>query len=105
MKNYENGRIIVAFAVVVVIVVGTAAAVAADTHTQYINDKMSQRKQEEVKIYEREKKRNIIPYLIDVSCQLREFLYMFVMLLSDNEEQKKIKHKIMYKTENKKTKE
>lgn len=58
MKNYENGRIIVAFAVVVVIVVvGTAAAVAADTHTQYINDKMSQRKQEEVKIYERKKKK------------------------------------------------
>ena len=93
MKNYENGRIIVAVAVVVVIVVGTAAAaVAADTHTQYTNDKMSQRKQEEVKIYESEKrkKRNIIPYLIDVSCQLREFLYMFVMLLSDNEEQKKM---------------
>ena len=103
MKNYENGRIIVAFAVVVIVVGTAAAAVAADTHTQYINDKMSQRKQEEVKINEREgktrKKRNIIPYLIDVSCQLREFLYMFVMLLSDNEEQKsKIKAKAKKKT-------
>lgn len=60
MKNYENGRIIVAFAVVIVVVdTAAAAAVAADTHTQYINDKMSQRKQEEVKIYERGKKKEI----------------------------------------------